>query len=497
MPSLDRLKTLLGGSGRSQAGSQSSSSRRKLKKATTVHSHPQRRFDSHPDGGSSSSQDDYGRKDYRHHEFSDLRGQVASVHDDPSFLHRNSLKSTRQQQPAPIYPSQLPRYTLYDNPVPPREHSPAPYHAGPISPHESIRPVVYSTSIAQPHPSYYQPPISNPDSWEPIPDVHRQSTIIDPEGFENGRNADGLTYEEEQWRRAQFDDGEFVDPRRSPHQARSHSIRRSGTPFGSRDDEWVNVESQQPTPRYPLHRQDLDHGDDREREMSVHRQPSLAGSQSRHDTQLLHPQHTPSAANSERQSLRHKLSRMFNNSGDDETSVDTKDRRTMAETIHTQSWTSAGGTRRSTRRAGKESGREEHVGRRLEPDYDDGTSVSEDWRESEVYQYIVPPGVNVVFKDEDGNEITRVGDFPNAPKPPRRKRQSAPIVVFDQNGQVLYQDSESDDRYMRARSPDQSTGSSASSPPTRTILISPKGEQIQIGGSTYSHGSGSRRSRRR
>ncbi|EAU84715.2 hypothetical protein CC1G_00234 [Coprinopsis cinerea okayama7 len=395
MPSLDRLKTLLGGSGRSQAGSQSSSSRRKLKKATTVHSHPQRRFDSHPDGGSSSSQDDYGRKDYRHHE----------------------------QQPAPIYPSQLPRYTLYDNPVPPREHSPAPYHAGPISPHESIRPVVYSTSIAQPHPSYYQPPISNPDSWEPIPDVHRQSTIIDPEGFENGRNADGLTYEEEQWRRAQFDDGEFVDPRRSPHQARSHSIRRSGTPFGSRDDEWVNVESQQPTPRYPLHRQDLDHGDDREREMSVHRQPSLAGSQSRHDTQLLHPQHTPSAANSERQSLRHKLSRMFNNSGDDETSVDTKDRRTMAETIHTQSWTSAGGTRRSTRRAGKESGREEHVGRRLEPDYDDGTSVSEDWRESEVYQYIVPPGVNVVFKDEDGNEITR--------------------------------DSESDDRYMRARSPDQ------------------------------------------
>jgi hypothetical protein len=65
--------------------------------------------------------------------------------------------------------------------------------------------------------------------------------------------------------------------------------------------------------------------------------------------------------------------------------------------------------------------------------------------------YIVPPGVNVIFEDEYGNEITRcvslvasewrqlsninsVGDFGPRPQPPRRR----PFIVQDEDGHVLY-----------------------------------------------------------
>ncbi|KAF7352862.1 hypothetical protein MVEN_01253200 [Mycena venus] len=50
--------------------------------------------------------------------------------------------------------------------------------------------------------------------------------------------------------------------------------------------------------------------------------------------------------------------------------------------------------------------------------------------------YIVPGGVDVIFQDEDGNEITRVGDFSG-----RRKRVS-PIIVQDEDGRELYRTSE-------------------------------------------------------
>ncbi|KAI0321885.1 hypothetical protein OF83DRAFT_133316 [Amylostereum chailletii] len=51
--------------------------------------------------------------------------------------------------------------------------------------------------------------------------------------------------------------------------------------------------------------------------------------------------------------------------------------------------------------------------------------------------YIVPPGMNVIFQDADGNEITRVGDF-NIDAAPV-EYQEAPIILKDEEGRVIYQ----------------------------------------------------------
>ncbi|KAJ6599147.1 hypothetical protein DFH09DRAFT_26818 [Mycena vulgaris] len=50
--------------------------------------------------------------------------------------------------------------------------------------------------------------------------------------------------------------------------------------------------------------------------------------------------------------------------------------------------------------------------------------------------YIIPGGMNVVFQDEDGNEITRVGDFS------ARRRRISPIIVQDEYGHELYRTSD-------------------------------------------------------
>ncbi|KAJ7781329.1 hypothetical protein B0H16DRAFT_616267 [Mycena metata] len=57
-------------------------------------------------------------------------------------------------------------------------------------------------------------------------------------------------------------------------------------------------------------------------------------------------------------------------------------------------------------------------------------------RNSEPIVYIVPGGMNVVFQDEDGNEITRVGDFTG------RQRATSPIIVQDEYGRELYRTSD-------------------------------------------------------
>ncbi|KAI0751324.1 hypothetical protein C8Q80DRAFT_567291 [Daedaleopsis nitida] len=48
--------------------------------------------------------------------------------------------------------------------------------------------------------------------------------------------------------------------------------------------------------------------------------------------------------------------------------------------------------------------------------------------------YIIPGGAPVIFEDEDGNELTRVGDFSGRYKPPRRPR---PVIVQDQYGREI------------------------------------------------------------
>ncbi|KAI9001167.1 hypothetical protein BD414DRAFT_24574 [Trametes punicea] len=48
--------------------------------------------------------------------------------------------------------------------------------------------------------------------------------------------------------------------------------------------------------------------------------------------------------------------------------------------------------------------------------------------------YIIPGGAPVIFEDEDGNELTRVGDFSGHYRPPRRPR---PVIVQDQYGREI------------------------------------------------------------
>ncbi|RPD61959.1 hypothetical protein L226DRAFT_571345 [Lentinus tigrinus ALCF2SS1-7] len=48
--------------------------------------------------------------------------------------------------------------------------------------------------------------------------------------------------------------------------------------------------------------------------------------------------------------------------------------------------------------------------------------------------YIIPSGAPVIFEDEDGNELTRVGDFSGRYRPLRRPR---PVIVQDQYGREI------------------------------------------------------------
>ncbi|KAF8558890.1 hypothetical protein OG21DRAFT_998070 [Imleria badia] len=54
-------------------------------------------------------------------------------------------------------------------------------------------------------------------------------------------------------------------------------------------------------------------------------------------------------------------------------------------------------------------------------------------QEGPIY-YIIPGGMNVIFQDEHGNEITRVGDFTGRSRPSR----PGPFVVQDEHGRELY-----------------------------------------------------------
>ena len=62
-------------------------------------------------------------------------------------------------------------------------------------------------------------------------------------------------------------------------------------------------------------------------------------------------------------------------------------------------------------------------------------SVDSDPSERRRTFYIIPPGMNVIFKDGDGNEVGRVGDFDHVP----RRVKEAPIVLKDENGRIIYE----------------------------------------------------------
>ncbi|KAK0242715.1 hypothetical protein EDD85DRAFT_299951 [Armillaria nabsnona] len=73
--------------------------------------------------------------------------------------------------------------------------------------------------------------------------------------------------------------------------------------------------------------------------------------------------------------------------------------------------------------------------------------------------YIVPGGMRVIFRDREGNEITRVGNWSET-----RQKHISPIIVQDENGNVLY----------RSDSGSQSSGSPP--PPLRTPRTTPGAE---------------------
>ncbi|KIK98759.1 hypothetical protein PAXRUDRAFT_646679 [Paxillus rubicundulus Ve08.2h10] len=64
--------------------------------------------------------------------------------------------------------------------------------------------------------------------------------------------------------------------------------------------------------------------------------------------------------------------------------------------------------------------------------YSDGYGRGHE-RSGPIY-YIIPGGMDVIFQDEHGNEITRVGDFSGRPRPSR----PGPFVVQNEFGKELY-----------------------------------------------------------
>jgi hypothetical protein len=63
--------------------------------------------------------------------------------------------------------------------------------------------------------------------------------------------------------------------------------------------------------------------------------------------------------------------------------------------------------------------------------------------------YIIPPGMDVIFQDEAGNEITRVGDFGR--KSQRRSHRPAPIIIQDEYGREIYRTGDFDEHTRSSR----------------------------------------------
>jgi len=54
--------------------------------------------------------------------------------------------------------------------------------------------------------------------------------------------------------------------------------------------------------------------------------------------------------------------------------------------------------------------------------------------------YIVPPGMNVIFRDEYGNELKRVGDFSDTYNPDMY--DETPVQLTDERGHIVYKTGE-------------------------------------------------------
>jgi hypothetical protein len=332
----------------------------------------------------------------------------------------------------------MPRYELYDpggpGPIPVASLHRAPSHefyephimSGPGSIHHGVS---NAPSIHH-YPSNFQPlpvppPRVHPDaSWEPIPDVHRESTIADPEAYHHPEMR-GYDSEEERWVRAQDEHtpsegyGRFVAPGRTHSDHRS--VRREDiVPHHGGEGGWTDHPTHaqahprvhhplqlapSQSPIHPIHREEIDNRHHQRHQTpapSLHPAASIAeqrsnrlstGSGSKFQEHLVSPEVTE-----RKPSLKKKISNIFNNKGPEG---------------HREHLAPSGGLARSHSRAPilevnpstshHQMAREASHHSQITAD-----SFEEDWREDgDVYQYIVPPGVNIIFKDKHGNEITR------------------------------------------------------------------------------------------
>ncbi|KAH9978086.1 hypothetical protein BGW80DRAFT_793462 [Lactifluus volemus] len=74
----------------------------------------------------------------------------------------------------------------------------------------------------------------------------------------------------------------------------------------------------------------------------------------------------------------------------------------------------------------------QHAFRQLNPAHDQGSFN----QSAERTYYIIPPGMSVIFRDEHGNELKRVGDFSGTDDP--EMYDETPIELTDRHGRTVY-----------------------------------------------------------
>jgi len=94
--------------------------------------------------------------------------------------------------------------------------------------------------------------------------------------------------------------------------------------------------------------------------------------------------------------------------------------------------------------------------------------------EPDIYYYMVPAGLDIIFQDEDGTEITRVGkNIKGTHASHAAHTKNIPIVVQDIFGNELFRsDLDQDDPIHGLPSPNHT--------PWKTIIVDEKGKQVPL-----------------
>jgi len=95
--------------------------------------------------------------------------------------------------------------------------------------------------------------------------------------------------------------------------------------------------------------------------------------------------------------------------------------------------------------------------------------------EPEIYYYMVPAGLDIIFQDEDGTEITRVGKNVKGRQDHASyvHTKNIPIVVQDISGNELFRSNlDQGDPSLGIPSPNHT--------PWKTVIVDEKGKQIPL-----------------